>query len=171
MNKLYFLMVLLALFSFSLAENITCLPERETCAECYSALVLQVTGRDENMFHLQKAFFPPDTASPLFVTVYYQYGDRSYNCSNSTAEDDSTQVWFWSSTLFHMFQPIHVFQFTSLLFSDWEDHSSEVCVMLDPECIDAEREHMRLLTQRVSCSWEFLNMAHLKNLCSEVVLF
>ena len=135
-----------------------CMPESKSCAECYSALVSQVINRDENLFDLQNAFFPPQNASPLFVTVYYQYGNRSYHCDlkskgKGEVPESSTEVWFWSRTLFYMFQPIHVFQYTSLLFSDLKYYSSEICLVLDPECYNADREHMRLLTQRVSLSF------------------
>ena len=153
------LVLLLSLSSCALADDIdssVCIPENNSCAECYSLLVSQVTDRDENLFQLQDTFFPPEKASPLFVTVYYQYGNRSYDCdleSNNEEGmfDNGTKVWFWSSTLFYMLQPLHVFQFTSLLFSDLKSYSSEVCLILDPECYNATTEHMKLLTQRVSC--------------------
>ena len=153
MKTLSLLVVLLSLSSCTSADDKNdslCMPESNSCAECYSLLVSQVTGRDENLLRLQNTFFSPEGAPPLFVTVYYQYGDRSYNCSCSIAEDNSTEVWFWSSTLFYMFQPLHVFQYTSLLFSDLKSYSSEVCLMLDLECTSASTEHMKLLTQRVS---------------------
>ena len=171
MKELYSLVVLLALFSSLLADDKVCIPENKSCAACYSALVSQVTDQDENLFNLQNTFFPPEKASPLFVTVYYQYGNRSYNCSNN-AKDNSTQVWFWSNTLFYMFQPIHVFQYTSILFSDLKKfYSSGVCLMLDPECANASTKHMRLLTQRVSCIAQQLQWnRHIKDTCWEVVL-
>lgn len=151
MKKLYLLVVLLSLSSCLHADDSACIPESESCAECYSVLVSQVIDRDENLLNLEKIFFPPEKASPLFVTVYYQYGDRSYICDTKIAEEDnSTEVWFWSKTLFYMFQPIHVFQYTSLLFSDLKSYSSDVCLILDHECRGAKQDHMQLLTQRVS---------------------
>ena len=148
-------MLLLSLSSCSLADDVNdrkCMEGKKSCVDCYSLLVSQVTDRDENLFRLQNTFFPPEKAPPLFVTVYYRYGNRSYDCDpNIDAKHNTTQVWFWSTTLFYMFQPIHVFQYTSLLFSDFaHSYSATVCLILDPECHGANKTHMKLLTQRVS---------------------
>lgn len=137
-------------------DSIACPPGKDTCRDCYSKLVDQITGRDENLFSLQSQFFPPETTSPFFLTVYYYFGDDPSTCEalvagNETAvDDDDYTVWFWSTTSFYLIQPIHVFQYTSLFFSDTTSYASEVCLVLDPECSDAEDRYMKLLTQRVS---------------------
>ncbi len=91
-----------------LSDN--CLPD-ETCSQCYSALVEQITKNDSNMFQVQKKFFPPDKAPPVIVIVTYNYIDEYGDIVNST-------LWYWSTSTFYLYHPIHVFQFTSLLFSD-----------------------------------------------------
>ena len=139
-------------------EDIKCAPGNETCSECYSMLVSQVTKNDRNVFNLQNGFFPPEASSPLFLTVYYHFGNHSDVCNTTEireslqgdTKNDVTKVWFWSTTTFYLFQPLHVFQFTSLYFSDFKPYASEVCIVLDPECYDANDAHIRLLTQRVS---------------------
>ncbi len=95
------------------------------------------------MFHVQKTFFPPDRAPPVFVIVTYNYIDEYENSVNST-------LWFWSASTFYLYHPIHVFQFTSLLFSDISHEIASVSLHLSVDCINATMEHMRLLTQRVS---------------------
>ncbi len=123
-------------------NGIICLPD-DTCSQCYSALVEQITKNDSNMFHVQKTFFPPDRAPPVFVIVTYNYIDEYENSVNST-------LWFWSASTFYLYHPIHVFQFTSLLFSDISHEIASVSLHLSVDCINATMEHMRLLTQRVS---------------------
>ena len=139
-------------------DSVNCSAGKESCSKCYSTLVEQVTKRDQNLFNLQNRFFPPEKASPLFLTVYYHFDTDTDVCdTNDTSgslyktKDNNTVVWFWSTTSFYLFQPIHVLQYTSLFFSDSESYASEVCLVLHPDCRDASKKHMRLLTQRVSC--------------------
>ena len=115
-----------------LSDN--CLPD-ETCSQCYSALVEQITKNDSNMFQVQKKFFPPDKAPPVIVIVTYNYIDEYGDIVNST-------LWYWSTSTFYLYHPIHVFQFTSLLFSDISKLWIWTWI--------ATTEHMQLLTQRVS---------------------
>lgn len=37
----------------------------------YAVLVQNVTQDDKNLFAIQNAFFPPNSSSPVFVTVSY----------------------------------------------------------------------------------------------------
>ena len=157
---LLYLVVVLALLSCVRStddtDGVTCVPGRDSCKDCYSKLVSQVTGRDENVFNLQSSFFPPEKASPLFLTVFYRFLNDSTVCDTynseelSDIEDDSITIWFWSTTSFYLLQPIHVFQYTSLFFSDRDSYASEVCLVLDPDFFGASKKHLRLLTQRVS---------------------
>lgn len=152
------MLVIIAILLCSILQHCTegaikCTPGKDSCKDCYSKLIYQITDHDENMFNLQKSFFPPDKFTPVFITVYYHYGNHSEVCSISAAENNTAaKVWFWSSSIFYLIQPLHVLQFTSLFFSDTAKfYTSEVCFILDPDCYNASVEHMRLLTQRVSC--------------------
>jgi hypothetical protein len=65
-------------------------------------------------------------------------------------EDFTNNTWFWSKSMFYLFQPLHVFQFTSLFFSDTELQWETLNLTLPTECANADDSHMKLLTQRVS---------------------
>ena len=120
--------------------------EENDCSKCYSLLVANITEDDTNIFNLTYAFFPPDAASPALVVVFYHYSDDSGN----EIDINDTDVWFWSKSTFYLFHPLHVFQFTSLFFSDLGLESSEVHQTLHQDCRNSSKKHMRLLTQRVS---------------------
>ncbi len=124
----------------TLSDN--CLPD-ETCSQCYSTLVEQITKNDSNMFQVQKTFFPPDRAPPVFVIVTYNYINEYGGIVNST-------LWYWSTSTFYLYHPIHVFQFTSLLFSDISQERAKVTLKLPWDCINATSDYTQLLTQRVS---------------------
>jgi hypothetical protein len=104
-------------------------------------LAKQVTNFDNNLFNIQRAFFPPQDNSPVYVTVKYTFSDNITDAENET--------WYWSTATFYFFQPLNIFQFTSLLFSDTSLHSGEVQLTLPLQCADAHVNHMELLTQRV----------------------
>ena len=133
--------------------SIDCEAGKDSCSDCYFKLVSEITKHDMNMFNLQNGFFPPEKSSPVFITVYYRYGNHSDDCNVADTDSNITEkVWFWSNTIFYMLQPVHVLQYTSLFFADTATfYTSEICLMLDPDCYDAGDEHMKLLTQRVSC--------------------
>ena len=111
------------------------------CSTCFLLLVSEAIEGNENQFNIQNTFFPPEKSSPSFVTVHYRFSDSN-----------NTQVWFWSAAFFYMLHPLHVFQFTSLFFSDINLHSSEVFLTLPLNCSEARNDYFRLLTQRVSNS-------------------
>ena len=118
--------------------------EEEDCSKCYKVLASSVVHNDRNMFEIQNTFFPPEEESPVFVTVTYEY--RGKNESNIT----QSEIWFWSTSTFYIFQPLPVFQFTSLFFSDTQMATSNVTLTLPLECFKADEKYKTLLTQRVS---------------------
>ena len=118
--------------------------EEEDCSKCFAFLVEQVTQHDRNFFEIQNAFFPPNNSAPVFVTVTYHYQD------DGGLEVVHNETWFWSTAIFYVWQPLNVFQFTSLLFSDTLLHTAEANLVLPARCAEASMEHKRLLTQRVS---------------------
>ena len=126
-----------------LTSEIKCEPEESSCSQCYAELVGQVTTNDRNQFEVQRTFFPPDKAPPLFVTVFYHYYEDNITLSNKT------DVWFWSTSTFYLHHPLHVFQFTSLLFSDLSKRTAVIHLNLRSDCLGTCKDHMRLFTQRV----------------------
>ena len=114
------------------------------CTTSYKALVAELLENDENFYKLQMTFFPPNSNSPVFVTVVYQYDNGTY--SNSS----NIKTFFWSSAIYFFFHPVRISQFTSLLFSDPSLRYDEVVLNLPANCFGASADYMTLLTQRVS---------------------
>ena len=131
-------LALLLCTSLLAGSTIQCEEDLEDCSTCYTKLVSEVLEKDSNLFAIQNAFFPPDCSSPSFVTVYYNF------------ECGEQKVWFWSEAYFYFFHPLHVFQVTSLFFSNINLESSSVHLSLSSNCSDVKDEHLMLLTQRVS---------------------
>ena len=112
----YLLRVLLLLFllpAVSCVANSSdlCTHEEIASCSCFSYLVEQVRENDENLFEIQNVFLPPNAAPPVFVVVTYRFQDAE-------GEEIGNEVWFWSTSVFYIWQPLHVFQFTSLFFSN-----------------------------------------------------
>jgi hypothetical protein len=148
---------LLFLLPLVLCDNSTvkCEPGEEgDCSKCYTVLVEQVTKQDRNLFNVQNTFYPPDGQPPVFVTVLYIYEDYDGKSKERIVGDEedtnNTEVWFWSKSVFYLFQPLHVFQFTSLLFSDTALQWATLNLTLPTKCANASDSHKKLLTQRVS---------------------
>ena len=93
----------------------------------------------DNKYQLQKVFYPFSIASPVFVVVTYQYSDTRI----------PNQRWYWSTGVFYFFQPLQVFQFTSLFFGNPEFRTSELNITLPAECASAPEEFMTRLTEMV----------------------
>ena len=146
--ELVHLLRLLLLFPLAMCSNdtIMCEPgEENDCSKCYMVLADQVTKHDRNLFEIQNIFFPPDNTPPVFVTVIYTFKDPDKGDGKNI-----TEIWFWSASTFYLFQPLHVFQFTSLFFSNTQLQWSEASLTLPLNCANASDAHKQLLTQRVS---------------------
>ena len=145
------LLLLLLVSATVLADNSTvrCEPEEQDCSKCYELLAFQVTRHDKNQYNIQRIFFPPNKSSPVFLTVFYHFN------KSTIQEDNVTEVWFWTTSTFYIFQPLHVFQFTSLFFSNVAvDHYSTLHLYLPSGCQNASSDFKQLLTQRVSAYHE-----------------
>lgn len=117
--------------------------EGADCSNCHSLLVSQVTEQDGNYLNLSSTLFPPNASTPVFVTVTYHY-----LADNGTEVEQ--EVWFWSTATFYIFHPLHVFQFTSLFFSETRLLAAEVDLTLHSNCSAASEKSKQLFTQRVS---------------------
>ena len=152
---------LLLLLPFQTAADefeVTCKAEAKSCSQCYAALVKHVLTNDSNQFQIQNTFFPPDKASPAFVTIFYEYYEDDETSPNTT------EIWYWSTSTFYIYHPLTVFQFTSLLFSDISKLTSYLTLKLDLACNDASLAYKRLLTQRVSAKPNSFLLTMCKNI-------
>ena len=134
--------LLAAVFSCLLYEALADCSDEGTarsCDQCYQTLSSFLMNTSDNKYHLRNVFFPPDTISPAFVTVTYQYDDMSI----------PNKTWYWSAGIFYFYQPLRVFRFTSLFFGPVNWLRSDVTITLPAECENASQGFMKQLTQMV----------------------
>ena len=122
-----------------------CKDEGQTCDQCYQTLASYLVNTSDNKYELRRVFYPLERASPIFVTVTYQYIG-----TNTTNTSIPKNVWYWSTGVFYFFQPPRVFQLTSLLFGGPYLRSNNLSITLPAECESAPEEFMIELTQLVS---------------------
>ena len=120
-----------------------CEPGKETCRDCYIALVMSLFEGDGNMFNLSQAFFPPTIDTPDSVIVEYHFKNETMH---------STEHWFWATSGLYFFYPMKILQFISLLFGKPTPlYERKVVVTLNAsECFGVSIDYMTMLTQRVS---------------------
>ena len=125
------------------ASNVTfgaCKPGKDSCSECYLTMKKLLLGRDDNILNLSRAFFPPKSNIPEFVTVTYLFEDSRVD----------PQIWYWSHDSSYLFFQFTIFQYLSLFFGKPAQlFSQEVTLTLDTTCATASNSRFRLLTQRV----------------------
>ena len=145
--------------------------EGKPCDQCFQVLASHLLNTSDNKYQLQKTFSPPKKNHPVFVAVTYHFilnscSDISNSCSkanisncsdtniSSPCSDSNTptqnKTWFWSSGTFYFFQPLRVFQFTSMFLANPVWRRSNVTLTLPAECMNANEDFMEFLTQRVS---------------------
>jgi len=113
--------------------------EGHTCNEDYRTLANALLKTSDNQYQLSIAFYPTNRAPPAFVKVIYRY-------DNTNITD---QEWLWSAGAFYFFQPLRIYQFTSLFFGNPEFRSSTVILTLPANCSDVPAALMETLTQRL----------------------
>ena len=115
--------------------------EGQTCRENhdYETLANILISTTNIKYQLSIAFFPTERAPPAFVKVIYHYNDTEI----------ANQTWLWSSGTFYFFQPLRIFQYTSLFFGNPEFRVGNVTLMLPADCANAPVPVMETLTQRV----------------------
>ena len=120
----------------------------QTCRDNYSMLANTLLRNDDNKYQLSLVFFPTDRTPPSFVNVTYKYDDT----------DITDETWLWSAGAFYFFQPLRIYQFSSLFFGIPHFRSGNVTLMLPAECANAQVQIMETLTQRVrdarACFWQ-----------------
>jgi hypothetical protein len=124
-------------------EYSKCNEGKDSCRDCYAELVRAVFGNDDNVFSLNKAFFPTRTNPAEFIVITYRFKNESM---------DKSVVWFWTAQSSYLLHPLHTFQFLSLFFGKPEAfYTQEADVTLNAtDCSGVDDTHLELLTQRVS---------------------
>ena len=125
--------------------NLICDDGDYSCTTCFNMLVDKTITSSKNQYNMQRAFFPPDKAPPIYVKVHYF-------CRGKKA------TWFWSANTFYvLFNPLTVYQFTSLFFGEPSYLNATLELTLADKCCgilaDEHNETMRLFTQRVRISF------------------
>ena len=120
-----------------------CQTGKESCRDCYVALVMSLFEGDGNMFNLSQAFFPPTIDAPDSVIVEYHFKNETMH---------STEHWFWATSGLYFFYPMKILQFISLFFGKPTPlYERKVVVTLNAtDCYGVSIEYMTMLTQRVS---------------------
>ena len=162
--KVFLLAVLIHLLHKARAD---CNSEGKSCDQCYQTLASFLVNTSDNLYQLQRAFFPPKKTPSVFVAVTYIYSSPNvsnetvtYNYSSPNVSNETVtynysspnQIWFWSAGIFYFYQPLRVFQFTSLFFGNPNWRRNNVTLTLPADCANAHDEFMELLTQLVSGS-------------------
>ena len=114
--------------------------ETKTCTSSFYLLESSLLKDSENRLSLLRTFFPAGNAHPVVIRVSYTFG----------ATENASQVWFWSESEFYLIQPLEIFQYSSLLFSNQPYRQASMSLVLREDCANASVEYMHLLTQRVS---------------------
>ena len=133
--------LLLCKCSAQKTENISIICDTgATCATCFRELVNSAITPEKNQLNMQKAFFPPESANPVYVVVHYSFIGR-----------EEVETWYWSMSQYYAsFHPLPVYQFTSLFFGDFKFRTKELNLTLGKSCFGASIDNMMLLTQRVN---------------------
>ena len=113
--------------------------EGQTCRNNYTMLADTLLSNSDNKYQLSLVFFPIDRTPPSFVNVTYKYDDT----------DITNETWLWSAGTFYFFQPLRIYQFSSLFFGIPHFRSDNIMLMLPAECANTQVQIMETLTQRV----------------------
>lgn len=114
--------------------------QSESCSTNFFEMEKSLLLSTENRFRLLKSYFPPRAAHPVVIKVNYTFDDLM----------EGSQIWFWSESEFYFIQPLEIFQFTSLLFSNMVYRRGHLSVQLHSDCSSAPQEFFSVLTTRVS---------------------
>lgn len=109
------------------------------CSTNFYTMEQSLLSSTDNRFNLALGYYPSRLAHPVIVKVDYTFKDLNVS-----------QRWFWSESEFYFIQPLEVFQFSSLLFSNLVYRRSQLAIQLDTDCSTAPQEYFTLLTTRVS---------------------
>lgn len=139
----YFQVLVLAVYTYFVhSRNVSF----EACSTDFFTLEQSLLLSSDNRFNILKAFYPPREAYPVMVRVNYTFNDDLLK----------PKIWMWSQSEFYLIQPLEVFLFSSLLFSNFPYRLRELSVQLHAECSNVDDRYLELLTGRVSTTSYFI---------------
>ena len=112
--------------------------QNNTCQSSFHSLEQDFLSRVDNRYKITRTFYHPRNPRPVVIKIHYSY------------PDGANQTWFWSESQFYLIQPLEIFQYTSLFFSNLPHRQTQVTLALSQECEGIGDEFMEVLTQRVS---------------------
>ena len=144
-----------AIFSFPAVINAATFYD---CATQISTLENALYETGDNIFHLNRIFYPPNTRTSRFARVTYVFLDEIGE------EGDCNVTYIWAIGGFNFFQPPTLFMFNSLFFNYPNNDLTELRLELPDECRPLvqdnessaacscvhDSERLEILTQQVS---------------------
>lgn len=121
--------------------------EYVNCSSNYTVLENALLGTSDNLFQMSTTFFNPEYINPVYVDVFYHFGD-----TNTPAR------YKWSASSLYLIVPPSALQYLSLFFSYFEKGSTaKLNLQLPVDCIElknvtnsTKQDFLLVLTQRVS---------------------
>ena len=95
------------------------------CSSKLRTLEHALYDTEDNLFELNRVFFPPSTRTSRFIRVTYKFLDELNHCN-------VTYIWAIGSFLF--FQPPRIFMFNSLFFNYPNNDLTDLYLTLPGEC-------------------------------------
>ena len=137
--------IFVALSTLSVIANAQ--DEYANCSSNYTVLENALLGTSDNLFRMSTTFFNPEYINPVYVDVFYHFGD-----TNTSAR------YKWSASSLYLIVPPSALQHLSLFFSYFEKGSTaKLNLQLPVDCIElknvtdfTKQNFLFVLTQRVS---------------------
>lgn len=127
-----------------------CASEESSCARSFHLLERSLLQCADNRYNLLRAFYPPRASHPVVVEINYTFSNSSNNTNNiSNTDSNDTRIWFWTESTFYLVQPLEVFQFSSLFFSNTPNRRTSASLQLPTDCSIAGDDFFQLLTKKV----------------------
>lgn len=131
----------------------------EDCPTRLSTLEHALYETDDNLFELNRVFYPPNMRTSRFIRVTYTFLDEM-------GEDDGCNVtYIWATGILLFFQPPALFTYNTLYFNYPNNNLTDIQLRLPYECrplIDravglecsciSDSRRLHVLTQQVSPS-------------------
>ena len=146
--KVFLLAVLLRLLHKAAAD---CNSEGKSCDQCYQTLASFLVNTSDNLYQLQRAFFPPEKNTFHFCDCDIQLQEPQHLKPNMVLE-------CWNILLLPATASVSVHLTLLWKFTNWRRNS--VTLTLPANCANAPDEFMELLTQLVSTCVLPENMKH-----------
>ena len=98
-------------------------------------LFYHIYHTDDNLYRLNKVFYPSRAEPPTYVHVTYLF--KAPDDDTSPADEFECKVhYIWAEGGFLLIQPPSIFQLTSLLFNQEKGEEDHISLKLPPSCKD-----------------------------------